>query len=95
MYLWRVAVVHWRLVVWVVVSTIRGGMVVVRRIVVVGIDVVRVVTLRGVGDYAVGAVVGAIDGIAVGAVDGASGTVDVVDVVPADHSGCSGHSPAD
>lgn len=49
-YLRRVAVVHWRLIVRIVVSSIRGGMVVVRRVVVVGVVIVWIVTSRGVGD---------------------------------------------
>lgn len=86
-------VVDWRLVVGVVVASIRGGMVVVRRVVVVWVVVIWIWTSRGVwgkaSDRAVGTVVGAVDR----AVVVTAGTVvaHVVEVVPADHSGCPGH----
>ena len=85
-------VVDWRLIVGVVVASVRGGMVVVRRVVVVRVVVVWIWTSRGVRGKASNRAVGTVVRAVVWTVDVAA-IVDVV--VPADHSGQSGHSLAD
>ena len=92
-------VVDWRLIVGVVVASVRGGMVVVRRVVVVRVVVVWIWTSRGVRGKASNRAVGTVVRAVVWTVVVDAGTVDVAAiadvVVPADHSGQSGHSLAD